>query len=109
MKIISNSHVDDHSALLALVASALPKVESRIVAAQAMREEVTRMRSEFAALPWYKRMFSLAEPCYDHANMHLHFAKQNLELLEKIKRRAQYELTIELSDKEANIVFGDYT
>lgn len=104
MRMISSS--PGHHELLSVIDEALPRLNQRVASAAALIEDVRVEKERFAALPWYKRWFSLCEPSYEHARMTLHFAKENVKLAEKIRDRCSYDLTIELSDKEANIIFG---
>lgn len=107
MRIISQAHVDSHAALLALIDQAIPKIEARIEKAKAVLVEIRQIKAEYDALPWYKRLFSLAEPDLYYARLTVDIWNERLKKIQKIQARATYELTIELDDAEANLVFQD--
>lgn len=106
MHIISNAHIDGHAALLSLLETAIPYAEQRIKQIEYASELAEKEVLEFLSQPWYKRWFSLVVPDCEHYNSMIYFARQNLSCLLKIRSRANYELTISLSDQESDLVFA---
>jgi hypothetical protein len=101
MKIVSHA---DHEALCVLLDKAIHASEARLVELRKEKEEMDRKIAAFKALPFFKRLFSFSEPCDDHISWSLHFAKRRLKHLKRIQELAGYELQIELSSEEVDLL-----
>jgi hypothetical protein len=55
--------------------------------------------------PWYLRLFDSFVPSAEFEGKHVLDHELKLRFLERLIDRSQYELTIELDDTEANILF----
>lgn len=116
MKVTSNAHQDGHAALLHLVEEALTYQHARLEVALSKLATIKSVVDVNSSLPWYKRaaLFAswfnrpstvLTDLDVEDAELTVEFIKSNIQFLQTLKCRAQYELSIELNGKETDLLF----
>lgn len=105
MKITSHAHRDSHAALIELCKRSLEVHEVLIRRAEVALAAKLAVIDALEARPWWERLFVIYAPSCSSEKWTLDARRQDEAILQKVLKRAQYELTIELDDREANILF----
>lgn len=105
MKLISNAHQDGHAALLQLLNESHEIHKLWLDKAIKNHEAARKAVLEHYALPWYKRFFVMFAPSSMEEQWWVNSERRALKFIEKVIERAQYELTIELNNDEADVLF----
>lgn len=109
MKLISSFHQDSHTVLLKKVQHSLEVHRQLLKMREAKRKDTVRLINEYQAKPFYKRWVTMTVHITDMDDWAIYCVSSNIEFLQKLFNRAQSELTIELDDRESDILFRELT
>lgn len=107
MKLISSFHQDSHAALLGKLQRSLMVHRQLLKECETKRDDTVRLIVKQRAKPFYRRWLALTEYSTNWDNWEIYCVSSNIEFLQKLFNRAQSELTIELDERESDILFRE--